>query len=151
MTATTERHEIVLGTDECHQLLEAEEFGRLAVRTGWSVDIYPLNYIIDGDTLYFRSGPGSKMAELALSPDVAFEIDGRTTREAWSVIAYGRAERMNSDDEIESSGADQIAAWHPSEKYNYVRIHIQQLSGRRFRLPAKVVQPSRSRREVASG
>ena len=134
----------VLSEDECRVLLAAEDYGRLAVRVGDGVDVFPVNYTVEGDSLYFRSGPGSKMEDITLNPQVAVEIDGQVGGAAWSVVVTGRAARMDTDADIRDSDVQRIAAWHPGEKYNYVRVAIDAISGRRFtvqRTPPRDLRP----------
>jgi nitroimidazol reductase NimA-like FMN-containing flavoprotein (pyridoxamine 5'-phosphate oxidase superfamily) len=81
---------------------------------------------------FFRSTPGSKLIDLTLEPKVAFEFDGERARHVWSVVVHGTARRLASDQEIEDSGIQALKAWHPTEKYNYVRISPESVSGRSF-------------------
>ena len=68
-----------------------------------------------------------------LKPRVAFEVDHHDDDIAWSVILWGTAERLEFDDEIEHSGVLGLVSWTPDEKFNYVRITPDRVSGRRFR------------------
>ena len=122
----------ILDEDECWRLLEESSLGRLAVRVPAGVDIFPVNYLVHGHELFFRSSPGSKLIELTQEPGVAFEIDGEKARHVWSVVVRGNARRLASDQEIESSGIQLLDTWHPSEKLNYVRITPDVVSGRSF-------------------
>src|SRR5690606_34675519 len=47
----------VLDERECWRLLRGRDFGRLAVRRGTGVDIFPVNYRCGPDAIYFRSAP----------------------------------------------------------------------------------------------
>ncbi|MEZ5248043.1 MAG: pyridoxamine 5'-phosphate oxidase family protein [Ilumatobacteraceae bacterium] len=53
---------LVLGTDECWQLFRSAEVGRLAVSISNHPDIFPLNYVVDGESIVFRTAPGTKLA-----------------------------------------------------------------------------------------
>jgi uncharacterized protein len=121
-----------LDGERCRHLLRTHELGRLAVRRDATVDIFPINYLVVDDELFFRSAPGSKLMDLVESPNVAFEIDGHSGRRLWSVVAHGAARRLNDDEEIARSGIRSLQTSHPSDKYNYVAIHVDEVSGREF-------------------
>jgi hypothetical protein len=82
----------------CWELLTRTSVGRLAVDIAGQPDIFPINYIVDGATIVFRSGAGTKLAGAVLNHHVAFEIDGYTPdrRTAWSVVVKGRARQIDS-------------------------------------------------------
>jgi nitroimidazol reductase NimA-like FMN-containing flavoprotein (pyridoxamine 5'-phosphate oxidase superfamily) len=122
----------ILEEDECWRLLAASSLGRFAVRVGDGVDVFPVNYLVHGNELFFRSAPGSKLVDLTREPGVAFEIDGQHARHVWSVVVHGTARRLASDQEIDDSGIQMLQTWHPSEKLNYVRISPDSVSGRSF-------------------
>ena len=97
MTTETSDGIVPLDTETCWRLLTQEEVGRLAVSVGRHPDLFPLNYIVDGDTLVFRTAEGAKLAALAIDSAVAFEIDGydASAGEAWSVVVKGRAHEID--------------------------------------------------------
>jgi osmotically-inducible protein OsmY len=118
---------------ECFRLLAGSALGRLAVEDESGVDVFPVNYLVHENSIYFRSGPGTKLIRLTGAPHVAFEVDGEEHGLTWSVVVKGVAHRLDSDEEIRASGIDEGLTAHPSEKLNYIRIRPQQVSGRRFR------------------
>jgi nitroimidazol reductase NimA-like FMN-containing flavoprotein (pyridoxamine 5'-phosphate oxidase superfamily) len=122
----------ILDEDECWRLIAESSLGRFAVKVHDGVDVFPINYLARDHELFFRSAPGSKLIDLTLEPNVAFEIDGEHARHVWSVVVHGTARRLASDQEIEDSGIQSLKAWHPTEKYNYVRISPESISGRSF-------------------
>jgi hypothetical protein len=122
----------VLDEVECWLLAETANFGRLAVRAYEGVNIFPVNFLIKGKTVFFRSGPGSKLADIHQWPVVAFETDGVEGSRRWSVVIRGVASRMGSDTEIIESGVLDLTPYAPGEKFNYVRIDASSISGREF-------------------
>ncbi len=64
-----------LTLEECWNLLESHEFGRLAYHLAGEVHIVPINYATDGKRIYFRTAEGSKLLGIVMNEDVAFEID----------------------------------------------------------------------------
>lgn len=118
---------------QCFHLLAGSSLGRLAVEDESGVDVFPVNYLVHENSIYFRSGPGTKLIRLTGAPHVAFEVDGQEHDLTWSVVVKGVAHRLDSDEEIRASGIGEGRSAHPSEKLNYIRVRPQQISGRRFR------------------
>jgi nitroimidazol reductase NimA-like FMN-containing flavoprotein (pyridoxamine 5'-phosphate oxidase superfamily) len=123
----------VLPLEECWELLRAHTFGRLAFHLADQVHITPINYVVDKDTLMFRTAEGSKLLGVVMNEDVAFEIDGENGEVAWSVIVRGTAKLL---DEAAAHRADDLPLrpWVKSYKYNVVEITPTAISGRRFEL-----------------
>jgi len=123
----------VVDENACWDLLAEAPIGRVIFMEGDDIEVFPVNFSLGGRSVLFRSAPGSKLALVAARPRVAFEVDSYTDEEAWSVILWGTAERLEFDDEIEHSGLLGLVSWTPDEKFNYVRITPDRVSGRRFR------------------
>lgn len=121
-----------LDAAQCWARLRGEQLGRLAMSVGDEVDIFPVNYVVDGDSLVFRTAPGTKLFEAVVSTYVAFEIDGHTEADAWSVVAKGPAARLERQAEIEAAELLPLSPWAPTLKYTFVRITPTSLSGRWF-------------------
>lgn len=128
-----------LSPDECWKLLGDDGIGRLAtvvvdpVTAVPAPDIFPINYLVHENSILFRSAPGTKLMELAAQSAVAFEADARHGRTHWSVVARGHASRMLFDEKIEASGIVELEATHLSEKWNYLQITVDVITGIRFR------------------
>ena len=125
-----------LSRDECRELLKRGELGRLATAAGGEPDIFPVNYYSDGDRILIRTAPGTKLLELTVHSAVAFETDGYTQSDAWSVVVHGRARQLDSQAEVDEADRLPLRPWIPTLKYRYIHIDVDALSGRRFlRLP----------------
>ena len=48
----------VIDPDECRRLLAADEIGRLAILDGTTPAVFPVNYVLDGEAIVFRTAPG---------------------------------------------------------------------------------------------
>jgi len=129
-----------LSENESWQLLRDNSFGRLAVSAAGELDIFPINYYADGSTILLRTAPGTKLVEMTINGYVAFEIDGYTDTEAWSVVAKGAARWLDTRAEIDEADAQPLTSWIPTLKYVYVRITPTHVSGRRF---VRGVEPDR--------
>ena len=129
-----------LDRDECRELLRQGTLGRLATAAGGEADIFPVNFYSDGDSILIRTAPGTKLLELTVHDSVAFETDGWTDDEAWSVIAHGRARQLERQSEIDEAEKAPLQPWIPTLKYRFVHIDIDRMTGRRF---ARTPEPDR--------
>jgi hypothetical protein len=134
MTFPTDEDPVVeLTTEECWELLEGEQFGRLAYRLVDEVHLVPINYVADGRTLLFRTGSGNKLLAAALHSDVALEIDWYDDVAAWSVVARGRLRRLG-EDEAHRVESLPLQPWVSTVKPDVVELDPEVVTGRRFRL-----------------
>jgi uncharacterized protein len=122
-----------LDADECWELLEGEELGRLAYRLVDEVHIVPINYIVDGRSLLFRTASGNKLLAAALHSDVALEIDWHNDTTAWSVVARGHLRQLEEDQEHRVDNLP-LHPWVPTLKYDVVELVPETVTGRYFRL-----------------
>lgn len=122
-----------LGHEECLALLRQGGLGRLAVTAAEKIDIFPVNFAVDGNSILIRTAPGTKLVELTIHADVAFEIDGHDSGSGWSVIVHGKARQLQTRDEIEHAESVDIDSWMPTPKDRYVSVDIARLTGIRFR------------------
>ncbi|MEM1335839.1 MAG: pyridoxamine 5'-phosphate oxidase family protein [Actinomycetota bacterium] len=124
----------ILDDDECWELLSSTLVGRLAVDVGGQPDIFPINYLVDGREIVFRSGAGTKLAAAVLMHHVAFEIDGYLPEErmAWSVIVKGRAHEIERMEERYAADDLPLFPWIATDKPTFVRITPNSVTGRRF-------------------
>lgn len=123
---------VELSENENWRLLRQNSLGRLALSAAGAIDIFPVNYYADGETLLLRTAPGTKLLELTVNSRIAIEIDGFTDEEAWSVVVKGTARRLELRAEIDEADEAPLVPWIPTLKYIYVRITPATISGRRF-------------------
>jgi uncharacterized protein len=125
-----------LSVGECLQLLGAHRFGRVAVVVDGHPVVFPVNYALEGDSVVFRTAPGTKLSGAALG-HVAFEIDevDVTTQTGWSVIVQGVGNEITStlDERSERLRALELQPWVPGEHAHWVGILPQSITGRRLR------------------
>ena len=124
----------VLEADECWRLLATQEVGRLVTHVGEIFDIFPVNYVVDGESIVLRTAEGNKLIEMVISGEVLFEADDHSDSEAWSVVLRGTARRLETEAEIAAADALPLKPYVPTIKRNYVRIEATSLSGRHFRI-----------------
>jgi nitroimidazol reductase NimA-like FMN-containing flavoprotein (pyridoxamine 5'-phosphate oxidase superfamily) len=124
---------VVLTPEQCWERLEAEELGRLAYRLVDEVHVVPLNYVVHGRTLYFRTAEGNKLLAAALHSEVALEIDWYDDASAWSVVVRGRM-RILEEDEQHRLDTEPRRPWVPTLKYDVVELQPEVVTGRLFTL-----------------
>lgn len=73
--------------------LRTEKIGRLITLTEGTIDVYPINYHCNADTIVLRTHPGAKLFGVAVFGDVVFEVDHYHAGEpsAWSVVVHAMA------------------------------------------------------------
>lgn len=126
-----------LSREECLALLGAHSVGRLAVAApGAAPLVVPVNYLLDGEVVVFRTGPGSKLRMLRGTP-VSFQLDDvdPARRTGWSVLVRGRAYEATRW-ETEHLRLD---PWAPGSRGHWIRVVADTVSGRRLRGPASLV------------
>jgi uncharacterized protein len=121
--------------DECVRLLSTRPVGRLAVIRGSRPEIFPVNYLMDGDAIVFRTSAGIKF-EASVRAPVCFEVDDLDLGEkaGWSVVVHGLAEIITTaerDDVLARLAALPIEVWAPGEKDIVMRIVPLEITGRR--------------------
>lgn len=120
-----------LDVDECLVLLRWETIGRLAYGPwGASPIVVPVNFVVDGDDIIFRSGDGPKLDSIRDQP-VSLQADRYHwyQRTGWSVLVRGIAHEFTADE----TTADPTP-WAPGPKEHWMRIVPTSISGRRLEL-----------------
>lgn len=121
-----------LSAEQSWELLGQSTLGRLAVAVGEHPDIFPVNYHAGDGRILFRSAEGTKLAELVVNENVAFEVDSYGPTSGWSVVVKGTARILAGGNEIAVADEVGLTPWVPTLKYNYVAISVVAISGRRF-------------------
>jgi len=121
-----------MSEEEVWEFLGSQTLGRLALSAGGIIDIYPISYVVDNKTLVFITQPGTKLLELTVNDQVAFETDTYDDDIAKSVVVHGRAERLESLADVAQAETLPLQALVHTGKTRYVRIHPTNISGRIF-------------------
>lgn len=134
----------VLTEDDCLALLRSRDVGRIAFDVDGRVEIFPVNYGMEGRIIVFRTSPGTKLAEVPKRA-VAFEVDSwePVSGIGWSVVARGRAEEVTTNigrvaEHLRWVPVHPVA---PGERWHWIGIKPSEITGRQFH----VAPPRRER------
>jgi len=124
-----------LDRSECLRLLGTEQVGRLVMVDNGRPEIFPVNYVLHGDGVLFRTDVGTKLGSSTGRP-VAFEVDhiDPNAGPAWSVVIHGTAQRIDASGR-ENAMAVGPSSWVVSTKPHLVRITPTEITGRRINAP----------------
>ena len=125
-----------LSRDDCVKYMDRHpaRVGRIAL-AGPRPVIFPVNYAIDGDSIVFRTDPGTKFHAAVHEAFVAFEVDGvePTWQIGWSVMVRGQARLVEDPNELGRLSRLPLVPWVEGEKGHYVHIDTKLISGRRLK------------------
>ena len=131
VTPVEPREVDILTREECLELLRSVPIGRVAVATpGAPPVVIPVNFVLDGEAIVFRSDPGTKLSALRGLP-ASFEVDvyDPLQQSGASVLVQGRAYEAShwEIDHVE------VKPWAAGPKEHFVRIVPDVITGRRLR------------------
>lgn len=134
---------VELSEEECWCYLRCGDLGRLAIIVEGRPEIFPMNYAVSGDSVLFRTAPGTKL-RYAPGSAAAFEIDGYAaeTGTGWSVVAQGPMEKIT---ESLGSGDVRDVSVHPyasGVKEHTLVLNVARVTGRRFSWGPMAPRPS---------
>ena len=119
----------IVSENDCWDMLQTQSVGRVAFTLDGQVEIFPVNYGLDGDGVIFRTNVGRKLSGTTLG-EVAFEVDSiePQTKCGWSVVIHGTARDISRFDSLERRRA--VETWAGSKDF-LVRITPRTITGRR--------------------
>src|SRR6516225_5180684 len=103
----------ILSFGDCLRLLDSVPVGRIGFFADGEIVILPVNYLVDGQDVVFRTGAGSKLSSISNKNLVGFEADSfdARTRSGWSVVISGFTEIVESRAEIRRFSDLGLDAW----------------------------------------
>ncbi len=139
----------VLSRAQCLELLDTSLVGRVVFTERALPAALPVNVALLGEDVVFRTATGGKLAAALAKAVVAFEVDDvdATLRTGWSVLVQGWADLLTRPDDLARAHALSLESWAPGERWHFVRIRSEIVSGRRL-IP---FQPWRNSSAVAEG
>lgn len=135
-----------LSDDDARALILRNHIGRLAYTLHDRVDIEPISYVADADSIFLRTSEGQKVSILRHHPWVAFEVDEIHGPHDWqSVVVHGHIRHIEPErSAVDREFAEQALAVlrrldpHAASVYDAFPhrnqlwvLHMDQLSGRR--------------------
>jgi nitroimidazol reductase NimA-like FMN-containing flavoprotein (pyridoxamine 5'-phosphate oxidase superfamily) len=129
----TDEPVVILSENESWRRLGGVALGRLVTSFAGEPEIFPVNFVVQGRTVLFRSSEGTKLFSAVANSIVLFEADDHNVAEGWSVIVRGRAKVQRTDAEIKEAERAQLMPWTAIAKVHYVRVTPSEITGRHFR------------------
>jgi len=123
-----------LSSVECVGQIRAGGVGRAAICGRAGPQIFPVNYVVDGQSIVFRTSAFSALGTLRPGADIAFEVDSLDPEHGrgWSVVATGHAEAIDDEadlDALRERGLEP-APWAVGLRRTYIRLTWTDISGR---------------------
>ena len=122
-----------LTAEQSWAVLAGCKLGRLVTVVDRHPEIFPVNFIVDGRSIVFRTAEGSKLFTLTINAGVAFEGDGWAGTGGWSAIARGQATEVRQHEEVAHLETLPLRPWVPTIKTHWVRVTPDEITGRQFR------------------
>jgi nitroimidazol reductase NimA-like FMN-containing flavoprotein (pyridoxamine 5'-phosphate oxidase superfamily) len=123
----------VLPFEECLRLLASVPVGRVGFLADGELVILPVNHVVDGHDVIFRTSYGSKLAAADGQHLAVFEADyyNEETRSGWSVVVTGRADVVEADADIHRLNLRGLHPWVTAAQHPFwMRIRPTSVSGR---------------------
>ena len=116
----------------CWERLRENHVGRLVVAVGSQPDIFPVNYLVEGDEIIVRTAEGTKLAAAVMGGRVAFEIDefDADNHTGWSVVVHGTAQESHQLLEVMHDEEIDTAPWADGAKLRVIHITPDEITGR---------------------
>jgi uncharacterized protein len=117
---------------ECRDLMGSMSVGRVAFVDEDGPVVLPVNYVLDGEAVLFRTSPANTIGRHLDSATVAFEVDefDDYTQSGWSVVLRGVATFV-MDDELARDQRRPVS-WADGARSLVIRIAPVSVSGRRL-------------------
>lgn len=132
---TADRHVLQeLSPAECFDLLEPGGVGRIGFASAEGIMMLPVNFVLAGKTVVFRTAPDTLLA-LYANAQVSFEVDrlDEARRMGWSVLVHGRAHEVSDERELKRIERNTPPEpWADGARDVYVRVTPTVISGRRI-------------------
>jgi nitroimidazol reductase NimA-like FMN-containing flavoprotein (pyridoxamine 5'-phosphate oxidase superfamily) len=123
----------VLPFETCLEKLASVPVGRVGFMAAGEVEILPVNHIVDGQTVVFRTGIGSKLTGACIGYPITFEADAYDAlgEHGWSVVVHGQGEVVESEAEIRRLNGMRPLGWEGGDRPYWIRIRPFSVTGRR--------------------
>jgi nitroimidazol reductase NimA-like FMN-containing flavoprotein (pyridoxamine 5'-phosphate oxidase superfamily) len=122
-----------LTDDECRWLLAGTKVGRVSVTLDALPVIAPVNYVLDGNSIVFRTRSDGMLARACRDAVIAFEIDelAGDGSGGWSVNVVGIATAHEPSENVHALSLGLVSA-AGDDRDTFVRLRLGLVSGRRI-------------------
>lgn len=123
----------ILPFGECLRLLASVPVGRVGFIADGEIVMLPVNHMVDGQDVVFRTAHGSKLSAAEGRELATFEADSydEQTRSGWSVLVTGRAEVVEAEDDVQRLTRRGLHPWATAvQRPFWIRIRPVSVSGR---------------------
>jgi nitroimidazol reductase NimA-like FMN-containing flavoprotein (pyridoxamine 5'-phosphate oxidase superfamily) len=132
----TQRELEDLTVEDCYALVAGQQVGRLVYLDDLGPLAVPVNYVLAGKDVIFRSEANAHLAA-ATQPFVSFEVDhvSQDDHSGWSVLLRGKLEMVDIDDAaalIHSMEGAVPAPWAAAVHNTWLRLVPSIVTGRRL-------------------
>ncbi len=122
---------------QCLELIPRVPVGRVGVVIRTLPAILPVNFVLVGEHIVFRTIPGTKLDAAMANAFVAFEVDSYAPDGTWgwSVLVQGMASEITDPAELAALAEIPLYPWAFDDRVasRFVRIEMSFVNGRRFR------------------
>lgn len=128
----------ILPFEVCLRLLASVPVGRVGFLADGEVVVLPVNHVVDGQDLVFRTARGAKLSAAEGQNLVAFEADeyDELTKSGWSVLVTGRAEVVYEEADVQRLSRHGLHPWVSAMGDPFwIRIRATSVSGRQTPRP----------------
>ncbi|MDJ0383539.1 pyridoxamine 5'-phosphate oxidase family protein [Streptomyces sp. G-G2] len=132
-TARLDSELISLDEAECRRLLSTHGIGRVGIFTPEGPAIFPVNYVVAGAEIAFRT-TGDALLARAAGTEVAFEVDhiDDAMRQGWSVLAVGEVSGVTDGDDIQRlNTVARSLPWAGGHRTHWMSVAPTRITGRR--------------------
>jgi uncharacterized protein len=130
---------VALSRSECLSLMDRGAIGRVVFTESALPAVQPVNYVLDGEEVLFRTRNGSKLAAASRHTVVGFQVDefDVTTKVGWSVLGIGEAYEIVAPQRLAEIADIMPPPWVSDHVDHTICIPLQRLTGRRIALTAR--------------
>jgi len=123
-----------LDPDECRRLLRGRDFGRVCLSVEGTTEIMLAGYVVEGDTIYFRTSAFGRLARQVETRPVTLQTDDMGPRQqaSWSVTFTGPAHRVTASHTLASLWTPvRPAAWDDGVASLWIGLEPKDIRGQR--------------------
>jgi uncharacterized protein len=126
-----------LSRAQCLELMATMPVGRIGVSVRALPVILPVNFVLVGENIVFRTISGTKLDAATANAVVAFEVDSYAPdgKSGWSVLIRGVSSEITDPEELRALTDIPLRAWALDDRIatRLVRIESSFISARLFR------------------